>query len=103
METCCIWSPTWATPAKLSSIGSSTPCPSMVVARPGEPYWKVGQSLFPTFWPISNTRRPAIRNCQDTEVFSACRSCATVREAEQQRTRELTESLEQQTATSEVL
>jgi hypothetical protein len=38
------------------------PLPSIVAARPGEPYWKAGQSIFPTCWPIPNTGRPAIRN-----------------------------------------
>jgi hypothetical protein len=43
----------------------------------GAPYWKAGQSIFRTCWPIPNTERRAIRNWQDTEVPSACHSCAT--------------------------
>ena len=68
---------TLASPAKLSATGSSIPYPLAGGARPGAPYWKAGQSVFRTCWPIPNTDRRALRNWQDTEVPSACHSCAT--------------------------
>ena len=58
-ETCCGWPPTLGSPAKLSATGSSTPCPLAGGARLGAPYWKAGQSIFRTCWPIPNTERRA--------------------------------------------
>ena len=134
---------TLASPAKLSATGSSIPYPLAGGARPGAPYWKAGQSVFRTCWPIPNTDRRALRNWDRIQkypqratparrntigVFGLGRrepnpftdkqaelvttfadqaviaiENARLFEAEHQRTRELTESLEQQTATSKCL